>query len=266
MSRVITAEQLRKQIEKDIAYLRTVINEPVSIRYSEHVDVEVRPDNEDDRVLVGRRGWGFTTVNYTSEGLIVDVISENDLESLHTMSIPWDELAVSVDDEPEFDRALVVRKPAGKGLVEVVVRMTPYLTDRKGCIDYNDAGNKPLSTLQSEAGLLERLRSQMWEEGTVIARQYGSFGVLFERQFLTVETDPEAAEKGDVPDLLGRADLEEILASGLARLQDQFASVDFMVPDPALIEGQRTAVWAFVKDGLLTRDRLNELGEAIQSL
>ena len=39
MSRVITAEQLRKQIEKDIAYLRTVINEPVSIRYSEHVDV-----------------------------------------------------------------------------------------------------------------------------------------------------------------------------------------------------------------------------------
>ena len=53
-----TVEKLRAQIEADIAYLRSVIDEPVSIKYGAHVDFEVRPDNDDDRLLVGRFGWG----------------------------------------------------------------------------------------------------------------------------------------------------------------------------------------------------------------
>ena len=87
-----TVEKLRAQIEADIAYLRTVIDEPVSIKYGAHVDFEVRPDNDDDRLLVGRFGWGFTTVNYTSEGLIVDVLGEGSLEPFFTSSIYAEDL------------------------------------------------------------------------------------------------------------------------------------------------------------------------------
>ena len=87
-----TVEKLRAQIEADIAYLRTVIDEPVSIKYGARVDFEVRPDNDDDRLLVGRFGWGFTTVNYTSEGLIVDVLGEGSLEPFLTSSIYAEDL------------------------------------------------------------------------------------------------------------------------------------------------------------------------------
>lgn len=87
-------EQLRDQIERDIAYLRTIIEEPVSIQYGEFVDFEVRPDNDDDRILVGREMWGFTTVNYTSEGLIIDVLAQDELDVIHTAAFPYDELEV----------------------------------------------------------------------------------------------------------------------------------------------------------------------------
>lgn len=87
-----TPEKLREDIESDIAYLRTVIDEPVSIKYGAHVDLEVRPDNDGDRLLVGRDGWGFTVVNYTSEGLIVDVISEGSLDPIYTASIYAEDL------------------------------------------------------------------------------------------------------------------------------------------------------------------------------
>ena len=42
------------RIEADIALLRQACNEPISIKLSEKIDIEVRPANEDDRVLVGR--------------------------------------------------------------------------------------------------------------------------------------------------------------------------------------------------------------------
>lgn len=77
-------EELRLQIERDIAYLRTVIEEPVDIRYGEFVSFEVRPDNDDDRLNVYRKDWGVTIVNYTHEGLILDVCCEEGLDSIHT--------------------------------------------------------------------------------------------------------------------------------------------------------------------------------------
>jgi hypothetical protein len=91
------AEQIRRRIEQDLAYLRTIIDEPVSIQWADHIDIEVRPDNDDDRVLVGRSGWGHTIVNYTSEGLIFDVIPEGEIDSLSTGCIGKDELEVQED-------------------------------------------------------------------------------------------------------------------------------------------------------------------------
>ena len=88
----ITPEKLRENIETDLAYLRTIIDEPVSIKYGAHVDFEVRPDNDGDRLLVGRDGWGFTTVNYTGEGLIVNVFSEDSLEPVYTVPIYAEDL------------------------------------------------------------------------------------------------------------------------------------------------------------------------------
>ena len=80
----IEAERLVARITEDLRRLRYILEEPVSIKYGydEPVDIEVRPF-DDDRVLVGCEGRGFTTVNYTDEGLIIDVIPEGAIYSLH---------------------------------------------------------------------------------------------------------------------------------------------------------------------------------------
>ena len=103
-----TSEKLREKIELDIAYLRTVIDEPVSIKYGAHVDFEIRPDNDGDRLLVGRDGWGFTTVNYTDEGLIVDVLGEGSLEPVYTAALYAEDLEAeqeSTSTEPASSTA-----------------------------------------------------------------------------------------------------------------------------------------------------------------
>lgn len=87
------------RIEADIALLRQTCDEPVSIKFSDKIDIEVRPAEDDDRVLVGRAGWGCTVVNYTSEGLILDVYNESDLESVHTACINESDLETSLPDE-----------------------------------------------------------------------------------------------------------------------------------------------------------------------
>ena len=63
------------EIEQLIASLRRRIAEPELIRFTDTVQVEIRPINDDDRVTVFPSGnRGFTTVNYTYEGVIVDVV------------------------------------------------------------------------------------------------------------------------------------------------------------------------------------------------
>lgn len=94
-----------EEIQGQIAKLRMAIEEPVSIRYGKDVAFEVRPGNDDDRLLVLREGWGHTCVNYTSEGVIVDVYPEQGFESEGTLSIPSDDLAELTDEEvKQFDK------------------------------------------------------------------------------------------------------------------------------------------------------------------
>lgn len=63
------------EIERLIASLRRRIAEPELIWFTDTVQVEIRPVNDDDRVNVFPLGnRGFTTVNYTYEGVVVDVV------------------------------------------------------------------------------------------------------------------------------------------------------------------------------------------------
>ena len=84
-----TADQLVERIQQDIAALRACAIDPMSIQLTDVIDIEIRPSSEDDRVLVGRKGWGYTVVNYTSEGLILDVFPDGVLtDPLVSTSLP----------------------------------------------------------------------------------------------------------------------------------------------------------------------------------
>jgi len=86
------AQAIVARIEADIALLRKICIDPMSIRFANNIDIEVRPEGDDDRVLVGRSGWGHTVVNYTTEGLILDVFGHEDLSPIHTASFCDDDL------------------------------------------------------------------------------------------------------------------------------------------------------------------------------
>ena len=88
-----TADQLIERIQRDIAALRGSIVDPVSIQFTDVIDIEIRPSSEDGRVLVGRKDWGYTVVNYTSEGLILDVFPDGVLtDPLVSTSLPSSDL------------------------------------------------------------------------------------------------------------------------------------------------------------------------------
>jgi hypothetical protein len=106
--RAVSNQELIKQmVEKIQDLLKQVLVlsiDPVSIKVNDLVDIELRPiEDQDSRVTVGRKDWGFTTVNYTTEGLIVDVISE-DISELWTGSFTEDLLG---SDSAENESAWV---------------------------------------------------------------------------------------------------------------------------------------------------------------
>jgi hypothetical protein len=91
-----TIETLRKEIENRIALLRNMAIEPVSIRYTKDISIEVRPSGEDDRLLVCHETMGHTNVNYMHEGLVVDVwpdeLPNGAVEPVFTQAFLQDEL------------------------------------------------------------------------------------------------------------------------------------------------------------------------------
>ena len=85
----------RSTIEAAISELRQVIVEPVSLKLWGDLDMEIRPALDDDRVLIGHRGRGFTLINYTQKGLILDVTSENEIEPFFTTTVFAEDLTAS---------------------------------------------------------------------------------------------------------------------------------------------------------------------------
>ena len=93
-----TAHQLIERIQQDIAALRACSIDPMSIQLTAVIDIEIRPSSEDNRVLVGRKDWGYTVVNYTSEGLILDVFPDGVLtDPLVSANLPSTDLEAGDD-------------------------------------------------------------------------------------------------------------------------------------------------------------------------
>ncbi|MDP3350384.1 MAG: hypothetical protein Q8S92_15445 [Hydrogenophaga sp.] len=87
-------KQLIEDANASIQALRERANEPFSLQVSDLIHIEVRPAHEGDRITVGCRDWGDTTINYTVEGLKINVYGQNDpQQSMHSVVVQPDGLA-----------------------------------------------------------------------------------------------------------------------------------------------------------------------------
>ena len=142
-----------------------------------------------------------------------------------------------------------------------------YVTDRWGGI--NAGKNKVAGTiLMKNRALLQRLQQQMFDEITFIVRKDGQFGILFEVEFFSLES--EESDKGDDPEwyaqLWPHAETSHALLSALHRLTRQFPGVYFAKPSEALMVNNRPCAWAFVPADHLTKPETQALGFALLHL
>lgn len=181
-----------------------------------------------------------------------------------------------------IDEARVISTHASKDVPDPMVKVHPVgkpyeweewhisqnLTDRWGDLNYHNAGNKPLRPLEEDSTLLERLRTQMWDEMTFIVRKDGKFGILFEAEFCSLESEEHAKDHDPnwYATLNPHAEVVKALLEKMSRLAERFPAVQFAVPDKAQVVNDRPAAWAFVPDGLLTEDQREELGKALLDL
>lgn len=93
-------QDIASAIIQDLAQ-KNEIGDPVQLDLGNGIDIEI--GNTDQRVTVGKQGFGFTTVNYTGEGLVLDVYDAGDLpENVHTASI-FNEDLERVEDEDSYE-------------------------------------------------------------------------------------------------------------------------------------------------------------------
>lgn len=150
-------------------------------------------------------------------------------------------------------------------------RISQNLTDRWGEINYYNAQNKPLELLEFNQPLLDRLRQQMWGEETFVVRKDGHFGILFELEMYSLESDghehPASDDEHESNKRLRPA--HEVIAglrNELAEIASDYPGVEFGVPDEGEICNERPAAWAYVRDGLLSDAQRDALGTALASL
>lgn len=87
MSKEIIAE-----IESLINKLRSEKEQPFAIRLSNEIIVELSPFNYDERVVVEHKTMGSTTVNYTEEGVVVDIYDVDAIDPVQSIAIHRDDL------------------------------------------------------------------------------------------------------------------------------------------------------------------------------
>lgn len=138
-----------------------------------------------------------------------------------------------------------------------------YLTDRWGDINDCETENKSLDLLIEDSNLLGRLRKQMWNELTFIVRKDGKFGILFQVEFCSQESEEG---ENSVGELNPQHEVVKSLRDAMRPLVKRFPSVEFAVFDEPEIFNERPAAWAFVADGLLTGAQREELGSALNGL
>lgn len=136
------------------------------------------------------------------------------------------------------------------------------------CGELNDAYRelKPgLMLLTHDTALFDQLCGQMWDETTFVVRKDNAFGLLFEVEFLSQESEAHT-EGEDLSQYRPRADVTTALTTKLQGLAAEYPQVEFCVPDPAEIWFERPAVWGFFKLDSLTEGQREELGMKLISL
>lgn len=92
----LLVQQLQRRVASDIAQLRRVAQEPFSVPITDDgsVSIELRPCSEDNRVTVGCKFMGDTVVQYTDDGLTVDVFAadESILEPVQSIWVDANDL------------------------------------------------------------------------------------------------------------------------------------------------------------------------------
>lgn len=90
-----TTDELIEAINSNIQQLRAAIFDPVVIRYSDRVSLEIRPEEDGEKVMVCCGGMGETTVDYTPQGLVLRVWP--DFDSVGELD-PFFETAIEAQD------------------------------------------------------------------------------------------------------------------------------------------------------------------------
>ena len=91
--------ELTQRVEDALAEIRSLATSPVEISYGDKANILVQPLSSGDRLDVCCSDWGHTTVNYSVEGLIVDVYNgeAGGYELVHTAAIPREDLMGDID-------------------------------------------------------------------------------------------------------------------------------------------------------------------------
>lgn len=146
------------------------------------------------------------------------------------------------------------------------------LTDRWGEINDYRAEHKPLQPLLEDPSLLERLVEQMWDEMTFVVRKDGQYGLLFEAEFCTKESEEDIVRgcakddqefQSEMQNYLPESDMLQFLKSRLVQIAADFPSVQFCLPPKEEMVEHRLGLWAFIGDNQLTEDDRERLGRAI---
>lgn len=154
---------------------------------------------------------------------------------------------VRLSDVTVFQPAapLTVTLPSGK---TARWNIEQNLTTRWG--ELNDAfyHSKPgLAPLSADLDLRNRCTAQMWDEATFVVRKDGKFGVLYEVEYASFESEASMlAESPEDNTYAPHADVVAGLLAAMKELAPRYPNVEFCVPPKEEIAEERPAAWAFV--------------------
>jgi hypothetical protein len=141
------------------------------------------------------------------------------------------------------------------------------LTTRFGELNWQLDNKQLVEQLANNPCLFERLVGQMWDEMTFIAWKDGEFGILYEVEYMSCES--EAREGGTQFDgaLMPHEEVIAGLLRALEKLAQAFPEVTFAVPSEEEVIYGRPAAWAFAPDGaLLDFEHRKALSDAMYRL
>lgn len=177
---------------------------------------------------------------------------------------PLVEAPTPLTDVPD---PVVKVRPVGSPSKFIDWRISQNLTDRWGDINNHNEANKPLELLVGTPGLLDRLREQMWDEICFVVRRDGQFGILFEVEYVSHESDSADHDSEFTEELKPICEMMKIIAdASMEKLVSKFPGVEFAIPDEGEIVKGRPALWAWVPDGLLTAEQRKDLGMLMLNL